>query len=62
MTASKRMLIIAGLNGAGEFDNTAQEPTDNKEHSMGVRQPRYSKEEFARRGQTIYEQRVRPQC
>ncbi len=28
---------------------------------MGVRQPRYSKEEFARRGQTIYEQRVRPQ-
>ena len=28
---------------------------------MKVRQPRYSKEEFARRGQTIYEQRVRPQ-
>ena len=28
---------------------------------MGVRQPRYSKEEFARRGQAIYEQRVRPQ-
>ena len=27
---------------------------------MGVRQPRYSKEEFARRGQAIYEQRVRP--
>ena len=28
---------------------------------MGARQPRYSKEEFARRGQAIYEQRVRPQ-
>lgn len=28
---------------------------------MGRRQPRYSKEEFARRGQAIYEQRVRPQ-
>ena len=28
---------------------------------MGKRQPRYSKEEFARRGQAIYEQRVRPQ-
>lgn len=28
---------------------------------MGVRQPRYSKEEFARRGQAIYEQKVRPQ-
>ena len=28
---------------------------------MGVRQPRHSKEEFARRGQAIYEQRVRPQ-
>ena len=28
---------------------------------MGVRQPRYSKEEFARRGQAIYEQRVRSQ-
>ena len=28
---------------------------------MGVRKPRYSKEEFARRGQAIYEQRVRPQ-
>ena len=28
---------------------------------MGARQPRYSKEEFARRGQTIYEQRVRSQ-
>ena len=28
---------------------------------MGVRQPRYSKEEFARRGQAIYEQRVKPQ-
>ena len=28
---------------------------------MGVRQPRYSKEEFARRGQALYEQRVRPQ-
>ena len=28
---------------------------------MGVRQPRYSKEEFARRGQALYERRVRPQ-
>ena len=28
---------------------------------MGVRKPRYSKEEFARRGQALYEQRVRPQ-
>ena len=28
---------------------------------MKVRQPRYSKEEFARRGQAIYEQRVRLQ-
>ena len=28
---------------------------------MGVRKPRYSKEEFARRGQAIYEQQVRPQ-
>ncbi|HKA55208.1 MAG TPA: hypothetical protein VKJ47_16260 [Candidatus Binatia bacterium] len=28
---------------------------------MTVRQPRYSKEEFARRGNAIYEQRVRPQ-
>lgn len=28
---------------------------------MGVRQPRYSKEEFARRGQALYEQRVRAQ-
>ena len=27
---------------------------------MGIRQPRYSKEEFARRGQSIYEQRVTP--
>ena len=32
-----------------------------KEDTMGVRQPRYSKEEFARRGQAIYEKRVRPQ-
>jgi hypothetical protein len=28
---------------------------------MTVRQPRYSKEEFARRGDEIYESRVRPQ-
>ena len=28
---------------------------------MKVRKPRYSKEEFARRGQTIYEQQVRAQ-
>ena len=28
---------------------------------MRVRKPRYSKEEFARRGHAIYEQRVRPQ-
>ena len=28
---------------------------------MTVRQPRYSKEEFARRGKAIYEQQVRPQ-
>ena len=28
---------------------------------MGVRKPRYSKEEFARRGQAIYEQKVRSQ-
>ena len=28
---------------------------------MGVRQPRYSKEEFAQRGQEIYEKQVRPQ-
>ena len=28
---------------------------------MGERQPRYSKEEFARRGQAIYEKRVGPQ-
>ena len=28
---------------------------------MGRRQPRYSKEEFAQRGQAIYEQQVRPQ-
>ena len=28
---------------------------------MGVRRPRYSKEEFAQRGQAIYEKRVRPQ-
>ena len=28
---------------------------------MGVRRPRYSKEEFAQRGQEIYEKRVRPQ-
>ena len=28
---------------------------------MKVRQPRYSKEEFARRGQTTYEQQVRLQ-
>lgn len=28
---------------------------------MGVRQPRYSKGEFARRGRAIYQQRVRPQ-
>ena len=28
---------------------------------MGTRQPRYSKEEFARRGQAIYEQKVRSQ-
>jgi hypothetical protein len=27
---------------------------------MTVRQPRYSKEEFARRGQEIYEQNIRP--
>jgi hypothetical protein len=28
---------------------------------MTMRQPRYSKEEFARRGNEIYEQQVRPQ-
>lgn len=28
---------------------------------MGIRQPRYSKEEFARRGQAIYEKHVKPQ-
>jgi len=28
---------------------------------MAVRQPRYSKEEFARRGDEIYEAQVRPQ-
>ena len=28
---------------------------------MKMRRPRYSKEEFARRGQALYEQRVRPQ-
>lgn len=28
---------------------------------MAVRQPRYSKEEFARRGDEIYESQVRPQ-
>ena len=28
---------------------------------MTVRQPRYSKEEFARRGDEIYESQVRPQ-
>ena len=28
---------------------------------MEVRQPRYSKEEFARRGQAIYEKHVKPQ-
>ena len=28
---------------------------------MAVRQPRYSKEEFARRGDAIYEKDVRPQ-
>ena len=28
---------------------------------MTIRQPRYSKEEFARRGQEIYEQQVRSQ-
>lgn len=28
---------------------------------MAVRQPRYSKEEFARRGDEIYETQVRPQ-
>ena len=28
---------------------------------MAVRQPRYSKEEFARRGNEIYERQVRPQ-
>lgn len=28
---------------------------------MAVRQPRYSKEEFARRGDEIYESHVRPQ-
>jgi hypothetical protein len=28
---------------------------------MTIRQPRYSKEEFARRGHEIYEQQVRPQ-
>ncbi|MGV0023396.1 hypothetical protein [Phormidesmis priestleyi] len=28
---------------------------------MTVRQPRYSKEEFARRGDEIYETQVRPQ-
>ncbi len=27
---------------------------------MAIRQPRYSKEEFARRGDQIYEQQVRP--
>ena len=32
-----------------------------KDNGMRVRQPRYSEEEFARRGQAIYEQRVRPQ-
>ena len=28
---------------------------------MSVRQPRYSKEEFARRGTELYEQKIRPQ-
>ena len=36
-------------------------PGKRKDNTMGVRQPRYSKEEFARRGQAIYEKRVRPQ-
>ena len=27
---------------------------------MAIRQPRYSKEEFARRGDQIYEQEIRP--
>jgi hypothetical protein len=32
-----------------------------RESSMPVRHPRYSKEEFARRGHEIYETQVRPQ-
>ena len=28
---------------------------------MGVRQPRYSKEEFAQRGDLIYQTQIRPQ-
>lgn len=36
---------------------------DNQEgnHIMGPLRPRYCKEQFARRGQKIYEERVRPQ-
>jgi hypothetical protein len=33
----------------------------NEVNVMAVRQPRYSKEEFARRGDEIYESQVRPQ-
>jgi hypothetical protein len=33
----------------------------NERSSMSTRQPRYSKEESARRGQEVYERQIRPQ-
>lgn len=36
-------------------------PYRDEEQTMTALQPRYSKEEFARRGTEIYEQQIRPQ-
>jgi hypothetical protein len=38
-----------------------EKPAEIKVKPMTIRQPRYSKEEFAQRGDEIYESQVRPQ-
>jgi hypothetical protein len=44
-----------------EQDKTTYRASPEGGAAMAVRQPRYSKEEFARRGTEIYERDIRPQ-
>jgi hypothetical protein len=52
---------IQALNMAIAFSNKIKELSRSEAKLMTVRQPRYSKEEFAQRGDEIYESQVRPQ-